>query len=291
MPDPPAPDVIRDGCSVVVPWCDRAELARSLHANGPIYERYDIEPIIISLGGHCGRLMKMIEGVGIRQLRAFHVPEAKFNRSLGLNLGIGLSRSRHVFLMDADIVLASDVFDNALPILSSGARYVSMRRIIESDRLADNVGSGDSTSNIKEIIRSTELVMVDGRRARVVNVVGGGARSGHGLILARRDHLVAVGGLNSAFSGWGFEDSDLQLRLQLAMGLTMADVGDVIHLSHESVGSLATWSSNKNQAMEKYGRGDYKGTLAEDLVKWLPKTLELPRFTKYPCIESVESDG
>ena len=53
-------------------------------------------------------------------------------------------------------------------------------------------------------------------------------------IFVTRNDFLAVDGMNSALAGWGFEDDDFLLRLQLGAGLRATAMGTVTHLTHDN---------------------------------------------------------
>jgi hypothetical protein len=124
-------------------------------------------------------------------------------------------------------------------------------------------------SFIAEIIEERTLVTTDGRRAVLRKRKVGATRVGDGLVLVRKQDLTDAGGLNSKLVGWGYEDTDFQLRLQFLLGLERVDAGEVIHLTHPTTQrSLESWNRNMAQSFSNYARGHYLGTLEQDALAW-----------------------
>jgi hypothetical protein len=123
---------------------------------------------------------------------------------------------------------------------------------------------------LAELVETTELVTVDGRRAVLsARTSPTGMRAGDGIVLVRRDHFLAVGGFNSRLSGWGYEDTDLQVRLQFKLGLERVERGEVLHLTHSAAArDREAWRRNKDACMQQYARGDYDGSLDHDGRAW-----------------------
>ena len=108
-----------------------------------------------------------------------------------------------------------------------------------------------------------------GATATIVHrVTRDGTRTGPGLVVVARKHFLAVGGFNSALTGWGFEDYDFQIRLQLMLGLKRRTFGRALHLSHESVDGRETDWRNQQTCLENYGRGLFTGTYRADIERW-----------------------
>ncbi len=56
-------------------------------------------------------------------------------------------------------------------------------------------------------------------------------RPGCGLLCGQKKLFQQVGGYRHCFQGWGWEDQDLLIRVQL-LGVEIAELGTVVHLSH-----------------------------------------------------------
>jgi hypothetical protein len=79
--------------------------------------------------------------------------------------------------------------------------------------------------------------------------------------------------MNSALTGWGWDDLDLVARLQMALGRQRRQVGQVTHLSHgDDARALAglrrgeSESRNFLACLAGYGIGDLQGTYEEDVA-------------------------
>jgi GT2 family glycosyltransferase len=262
--------------SVVIPWRDRAELETTLTRNRPFFERHGAEIVIVNAGGNGANLIAMIARTAVANVVAVNLPDATFNRGLCLNLGQLVSSGEYLFHLDADIVMNSDIFAEARPHLASDNRFVAVGRIFESKTQACDLErwspdlSDRLLSCVSQLVRTTELTSNEGRRAVTrFRLSRSGLRAGEGLVLMKRSHLEEVGGLNSSFKGWGYEDTDLQIRLQFKLGLERVEAGEVVHLSHDAVlRDELTWRHNRDAGLENYGRGHYSGTLQQDITEW-----------------------
>lgn len=259
--------------SLLIPWADRPQLEVTLKRNGPLLTRHGVEIVIVNAGGDYERLVGILREAAIPDAIAVNLPGATFNRSLCGNIAALVSRGTYLFLMDADIVLLSDIFSQALDDLRSGSRFVAIERIRESEPR-----SPEKWPLLEEIVCTNELVMVDGRRA----VLRGrysprGVKAGDGLVLVAREHLRGVGGLSSSLTGWGYEDTDFQVRLQLLLGLERCEAGEVMHLTHE-IGhrDMDRWRENRNLCFQSYGRGENRGTFDQDARAWAGRLVTFP---------------
>ena len=103
-----------------------------------------------------------------------------------------------------------------------------------------------------------------------------GARSAPGVLLVSRENLLKVGGLNSDLTGWGWEDTDLLVRLQLKCNLRHHQIGRGTHISHaDERRELAGYGSpvesqgrNSAVCIARYRAGIFDGTLDRDLQDW-----------------------
>jgi len=156
---------------------------------------------------------------------------------------------------------------------------VTVERVLEANPPSpDTAMSGKSIAPIRPFIarkRDTiEYVTKDSRRAILKRDTFPDSHDGDGLVLAKREHIIQVGGLNSGLRGWGYEDTDFQLRLQFQLGLAHAVVGEVVHLTHDRVKERKLWNQNVALCDFNYGRGHYLGSLNSDWDEWKDKIEE-----------------
>ena len=126
-------------------------------------------------------------------------------------------------------------------------------------------------------IITTTVVHENGRTASIeYSVDKHGTRSGVGLVLARREHFIGIQGLNSNLRGWGYEDFDFQIRLQLGLGLERVSLGRAQHVSHPPAPSAAlSHSRNIATAWQNYSKGKLEGTFDSDVARLKDKVVEL----------------
>lgn len=256
--------------SVVVTCHQRPEIADTLRANAPLLERHGAEVTLVDCGPDPDEAPAAGD-VPVSMLRHVVVPAPAFNSSLAKNIGAHSSAGRFLFFLDADIVLCSDVLAEARVVLARRRCVLQVRTVRESD--PQDAGAVDGVS---EVVDTRELTFRDGRRARLRFIRSAeGTRCGSGLLLVRRRDFVAAGGFNSTLDGWGFEDLDLQIRLQAAAGLSLREVGTVLHLTHgddkrniRSGSRQADNTRNTRACFENYARGQYHGSYLADVERW-----------------------
>lgn len=101
-----------------------------------------------------------------------------------------------------------------------------------------------------------------------------------GSVFARREDLLAIGGFCETYTGWGFEDVDLQWKLEKRCGMrSFPDDLEVVHLDHpKSDYSRAGLDRNGERYHRRRARG-LEACLAEDranLVRHLAESENLP---------------
>lgn len=262
--------------SVIIPWCDRPQLALSLRGNATLFEKHAAEVIIVNAGGNCRDLEKMVRQDGVGRARVLDLVDATFNWSLCHNLGAFASRGRYVLLLDGDIVLDSDIFELAARHLQQGCCYIALGPLQESDPAIRKRYQGSDWTFLAALNHTLEYVTIDGRRAVFDKKSRGGVHGGDGVVLVDKQDLVRVGGLNSEFRGFGYEDTDFQLRLQFMLGLQRIELGEGTHLSHPATDTRESFVHNVAVATCNYSRGNYLGSLQSDLAAWADKVLDLP---------------
>jgi hypothetical protein len=205
-------------------------------------------------------------------LRVLHVPRPEFNKSLALNLGSQVAFGEAFLFLDTDVVLDSGALTLARENLAPGS-YFQLAGVRESQARPPYRGV------LGRVRQSIGLETLDGRSAWVDTQsvhCPVGTRAAPGLVALLRSDFLRIGGMNSALCGWGFEDVDLLLRLQIELGLTPRIQGQATHLSHGdehrqlgSDNSRAT-SEQRNRilAFARYHAGLWQGTLEADWRAW-----------------------
>lgn len=264
--------------TIVIPWANRPELERTLHHNIPAFKAMAAETVVVNCGGD-GRWLRGVlsadDLVGIRQV---DVPVNRFNRSLALNVGIHGAGRGVVFLLDADILINGSLRRYA-EICASQRCFALFPKAVALPAVQPYF-TPPPGSVLKEIVTShvTSFVWADGTVTRVERDRKNLAtlhRLLPGMMIVGRDHLLEIGGFRSSFVGWGFEDIDLQVRLQ-RIGLAPLDVEDeIVHLEHgddkrDLDGETREQVERRNirRARTHYCNGEFMGTLRSDVQMW-----------------------
>jgi glycosyltransferase involved in cell wall biosynthesis len=254
--------------SVIIPWCDRAELEQTLVANAPLLGRHEAEVVVVCCAGDRACLAKILARAP-GPVTWVDVPADGFNKALALNLGVHAARGEHLFFLDADVVLHDGLLPPARAELARGC-FVTVDRVIES---AAPPPRDDQPRALEALANAVGLVTADGRTVWVeTNRVrfADGSRSGPGLVMLRRADFEAVDGMNSDLVGWGWEDLDLVARLQLAGVAERRALGSVTHLSHDDRtraggGKGTTERDNFAVCLANYRLGYHRGTYQDDV--------------------------
>jgi predicted glycosyltransferase involved in capsule biosynthesis len=189
-------------------------------------------------------------------------------------MGVHVSNADNLFFLDTDILLTEDFLSDAITFIRNKGTVV-VNKVMETAML--HVPSDDN-DHIEEIVTYLEVRAKDGRRAIIQNRRDSFTqfnRVGNGLIFVTRNDFLAVDGMNSALAGWGFEDDDFLLRLQLGAGLRATAMGTVTHLTHDNPMRDLNGKSVEEQiklnytiAVQRYKAGNYKGSYTSDMERW-----------------------
>lgn len=260
---------VRD-LSVLIPWRDRPELRLALRENASRLNAIRAEVLIINAGGNSDIASEIAAVSGCDCVRLIDLLDATdFNRSECLNVGAAFATGAYLFALDADVILRNDFLKDAASVVFRDNAFVSVATVLESEPQL-RPDRFKPQSFIEQTVTSTELFCRNGRMAKVTfRTRSDGSRSGSGLIFLKRKDLLAIGGFNSSLRGWGFEDYDVHIRLQLGLGLQSISIGQVGHISHaRTEGGSETNASNAAACFANYERGELTGTFAIDMSRW-----------------------
>lgn len=259
--------------SIIIPWCNRFEIKESLLKNKRSFARQDLEIIIVNCSGQADWLDRLCRSYACDNIKIVNVKQEVFNKSLAINLGAYKASSKTLFLLDADIIIKDDFIDAALSQLRDD-RFICINRVYESD--SEN-NSSDQHVKLKEVAYFIEIVvndkklLVETNRVRLLD----GSRSAPGLILLSKNHFLAVNGMNSVLQYWGWEDIDMQIRLQAMLNLSMYKLGSVIYLSHgdevrnfRKNSRAESETTNFSICLSKYNVSDYRGSYDNDIERF-----------------------
>ena len=159
---------------------------------------------------------------GVRQLQG---PQA-FSKALALRTGAALARAEWLMFLDCDLRIAPGVLRQLHGACQAGAprRCVHLARVVESDRrLRAATFHGQ---------RPVLVWPAPGRpRLRLQAWRSEAWRPGFGNLMLPRQLYAAVGGHDTAYTHYGWEDLDLLTRLSLA-GADVQSLGQACHRSH-----------------------------------------------------------
>jgi len=255
--------------SIVVPWCDREELRESWRQNQIVFKDHPVEYILVNCAGNQAALDEMIGGERPPWLKVIEVQNSHFNKCLAQNIGVSKAISPRLLFLDADVVFQDDSFVSwVLETLTDQDYYLVSKAF-------DSIKRHDRLPNLVEYSWDFKIRVVDGKEAKLTTsslFPLESARSAPGIVALTRKNFVDVNGMNSDLCGWGFEDIDLLVRLQLKLGIAQKAFGDVIHLSHSHVmdaaGRQNSEISNLQACLYNYGAGYYDGTYREDIIAY-----------------------
>jgi glycosyltransferase involved in cell wall biosynthesis len=258
--------------SIIIPWANRPELSRTLAHNDVQFADTGAEVIVVSCGGIPTQLAECLSVVRRASVRSLDI-EASFNKALAINIGVHHARGEMLFLLDSDIELGSGC-------CAEGLARASATCAVTLDRVVESAGPARRTHpHLSSVVHTLELEMADGRtvlletnRRRLAD----GSRSAPGLVFLPKQRFEEVGGMNSDLEGWGWEDLDLLVRLQLGAGMRIERSGTATHISHGDelrhvpAGSRGeNESRNASRCLYNYGAGHYLGTYADDVATWV----------------------
>ncbi|SEL76513.1 N-terminal domain of galactosyltransferase [Stigmatella aurantiaca] len=257
--------------SIIIPWSGRPELDATLGRNRRFFAAHPFEVLVVNCGGDIRMFRRVLRAHRFPGLRGLEMRGTSFNKSLALNLGASTARAGHLLFLDTDVVLRRDFLAESLALLGK-------RHFVTVDRVFESHPPSKRRSRLRELAYLMRFVDQKGRIAQVETRrmnLRDGSRNGPGLVMMRRKHFEEINGMNAELSGWGWEDLDLLIRLQLALGLTQKRHGDVVHLTHgdeqHRLGGMHRKASeliNLSTCLENYRTGYYWGTCEGDFQKW-----------------------
>ncbi|MBZ5608250.1 MAG: glycosyl transferase family 2 [Acidobacteriia bacterium] len=275
--------------SVLIPWYERDELRLTLAANGPFFAAQKAEVLVLNCGGDSGRLHALIAASEVSGVRQLDISAPRFNKSLALNIGLAHSRSDIVLTLDADIVLLDDALREARMLPEDGS-FVTIEWLYEAEPAAiDSLKQRDigNTSNQIALGPSAFLEFRFRGGSTVQHQVSRGDAFGNrhanpGLLLSKKRELLEVQGYNSELEGWGWEDDDILVRLQYAVGLRRVLKGAALHLAHGDDRRIFEGSRKQSnqrnflRCCRNYNHGLFLGTYCSDVAWAADKVTETP---------------
>lgn len=243
----------------------------------------DSDVIVVNCGGDGEWLKSVLDSNDIVSVTQIDIPAARFNRSLALNIGIHAAAPGVIFLLDADVLLTENI-RKYVEICAEQKCFGMFPQTTGIPEAEPSFVPSLPGSFLKTIISSsdTSFVWADGSATRIERTRSdllSCRRLLPGLLLVHKQYLTGIGGFRSSFVGWGWDDTDVQLRLH-RFGLQPIDVDvEVQHIDHgDDKRDLAGDSKddvlrkNRERAFRSYSNGEFYGSLDVDLKAWWPLT-------------------
>lgn len=257
--------------SIVIPWANRNEISYALERNISAFNQYKSEIIIVCCGGRIRDLRNLVDNFKLR-VRVIRVNRRGFNKSLALNLGAAKSRGDILLFLDCDVIVERGILARLISRAKSDGAC-AIRYVHESaNKLEHPAGT------LVEIINKKTFKFADGTKTSLVTTrinLLHQARNAPGLLAVRRILFQEVQGMNSLLKGWGWEDNDFMLRIQVCTGRIIKFLGQATHLSHgdekrdiRSTSKSINETGNYLVSLGLYASGIFTGTLASDREKW-----------------------
>ena len=227
---------MRPDVSVVVPFCRRPEISRTLAALAADPDRPALDVIVVECGprdaGTASRVLA--ERPPPRWIDA---GRRHFNKPYAVNVGVHQAVAGTVLLLDADVLVGPGFLAAA----------------------ANTVRPG--------------LMCVLGGVAEARHP--GRFRPAPGILMCSARDYRAVGGMSSDLHGWGFDDIDLIMRLRIS-GVVLRRMGQGTHLTHgddrrdvpQGMTKEQSDARNRVLAYTRMARGQISGTYEHDVARW-----------------------
>jgi glycosyltransferase involved in cell wall biosynthesis len=256
--------------SVIIPWCDRPELAESVRRNRDAFRKSNADVIVVNCGGDPNICQRCVATCP-QSIRMLNLP-VQFNKSLALNIGAKASSRDVLMLLDADVAIPDDFFSLLLRHYEAGF-CVTVEQVFESD--IKELRTDDHTPHAFEIAHYFEFVNAGGKKVTIETQrqhLPSGSRSGPGLLLVSRREFIEVGGMNSRLEGWGWEDIDLLVRLELLLGTKRRQAAWVTHIrgthAQTTYQKASSQELNFRTCLANYSSSILEGTFTHDIQKW-----------------------
>jgi len=272
--------------SVLVPWYQRDELRLTLAANAPFFRAQQAEVLVLNCGGESEHLRDVIAASEVCGVRQLDISAPRFNKSLALNVGLSHCRSDAVFTLDADVILMDAAFRETKVSIDDDA-FVTIEWVYESEPAAPaRAQQRDAADNFTVALTSSaviEFAFRDGARVQHQlsrRDVFGNRRASPGLLLAKKRDLIEIQGYNSKLETWGWEDDDVLVRLQYALGRRRVQRGSALHLSHGDDRRILHGSRAQSDQVNflkccrNYNSGLFLGTHSADIAWAADKVAE-----------------
>lgn len=223
----------------------------------------DVELVFVDWGSEVPlhEVLKINEKMGFLRFiivppevtRNFDPAETKFSFTHSINVGFRRSLGEYILHLDSDIFVSYDAFSKIWNFLSTGERmlqYYFSRFHVKEDDFMER-----TEKNVYEC-EMEDIKLYPGIKCIVIEGPGK-FDGGNAGILGHRKLFFDVTGYDERMIYWGYQDTDLYLRLWNA-GYRAIDLGDIfdiklIHIEHEQV--RCEKSNNRTFANRKLTKG------------------------------------
>ena len=145
----------------------------------------------------------------------FTYSSKSFNKSVAANEGVKKASTPFIAIMDSDVLISKETFDKTLSLINSFYDFVyPFNRMVKQiyDPFID--------------VENFNFDEVDSELETRINADGG-------FLFCRKDSFLNVGGYDETFEGWGGEDNDLCIRMNLS-DYKVTRLNNVLyHLHHQ----------------------------------------------------------
>jgi glycosyltransferase involved in cell wall biosynthesis len=260
--------------SIVIPWLDRFELSKTLPLNLTYLDEQEVrfELIIVNVNGNLEKLKEIVKKSNHSAVKMATISLESFSKSQALNHGIQLAEGKYFMCLDTDVMIKNLDLQSVFSQINKGC-FVTIKTVEETnkspnpvEKLPFDVGGITAISYKIDLEREgQESISVVLNRQNLKK----GDRSGPGIIIVSMADLKEAGGYNGELIGWGWEDIDLIVRLEV-LGKKRRQQGTVMHITHgEDMRNLTNGVGSKSENevlnMQKclinYQLGLFKGTL------------------------------
>ncbi|MBU1619844.1 MAG: glycosyltransferase family 2 protein [Gammaproteobacteria bacterium] len=273
--------------SVIIPWKDRPELRQTLADNLAAFEKIpELELLIVNMGGEQQHLLALLDATDCKHLsvKVVHIFTEFFNKSFALNWGINSATQDTVFVLDADVLLSHSALSELYHHVSD-TDFANIKSVTESNP--------QHSHDFHTLCQTrTVLTLPIGQNQHTEILVNQSSLTNHlrtapGLIMARKQHLLAIEGFDSKMTYWGWEDLDLIVRLKAKLNLQQLLAGQATHLTHDdssrNLGALNRAQSdhqNFSYCLDKYASGQFLGSLHQDTCNQFEQYVSVHHHSK-----------
>ena len=261
--------------SIIIPWCDRAELKMALPSILENIQGLDADITIVNLGGDKENLKQQtLVSSDINIINISKIPN--FNKSIAQNIGAKYTTKPYIFFCDCDIIFPTGLIKELLDLLRKDSNsFLTVAQVKETEVNSRNA------KNITSISYNLELKIKDGTTICIKDSEENsldGIRNAPGLLMVKRSDFEKINGFNSEFDGWGWEDQDVICRLVLYAKLKYLTFGMASHISHNDNVRMKLYTQKYNnrwhsrdvmfrKALNNYDEENFMGTYKQDCMK------------------------